>query len=125
MRAGLVAYEVGQQFDEFDCKVSNITSFPRGERGFPIVCPVESEVLHEFRAKLAEEFDKQRIAFDKKFPEYKPHVTLSYADTALQETRIKPLRWKVKELSIWGGDSGEDKIVVKIPLCEGMVDWLL
>jgi 2'-5' RNA ligase len=127
MKAGLVAYEIGQQFHEFDCIVQRVTKFPPGPDGVPIICPVESEVAHEFRAKLAEAFDANRIEYSKKFPEWKPHVTLSYASESdvFADVPLKAQRWSVEEINIWGGDEGEDKVVVKIPLTEGIVEWLL
>ncbi len=109
------AYEVLSKVRPFSVKVQSVRSFPKGSSGYPIICPVVSEPLKKLRENLCEEFDKRGVEYDKKFPVYRPHLTLAYSDEALEEKGISPVEWKVEEVVLWGGDSGADRLVVTFP----------
>lgn len=64
--------------------VEEISNFNKGEDGYPIVCHVESKALHQFQKDLLKVLDKAGIEYSKKWPEYRPHITLSYAQEPYQ-----------------------------------------
>lgn len=100
----------------FDCIIKQISSFPSGDDGIPIKADVTSKKLISLRAEIAKVFDQNKIAFSKKFPDFKPHITLSYHSDDFDKVKIDPITWSVTNLVIWGGSSEEKGIDVKIPL---------
>lgn len=115
-KAAMVAFYVCSKAQPFLATMKVATSFPKGDDGFPIIARVESPALHALHAALTSAFDGAGIEYSKKFPEFKPHVTLAYADTGMPDRPISPITWTVGEIIVWGGDKGENRIVVKIPL---------
>jgi len=100
----------------FDCTIKQISSFPGGDDGVPIKGDVTSKKLVSLRSEIAKILDKNKIAFSKKFPDFNPHVTLSYHSDNFDKIKIDPITWTVTNLVIWGGSSEEAGINVKIPL---------
>lgn len=115
-KATLVAYGVVRRAKPFVVSSRLVTSFPGGDDGVPIIARIGSPELITFQAALRKAFDSAGVEYSKRFPEFKPHVTLSYADAPMQDLTIPPVVWTVSELVLWGGDDGEKRIVVKLPL---------
>lgn len=112
-----VAHDVLAKAKPFSVKLDHVTNFPSGKDGFPIICPVESAGLMKLRQEMKEAFDAEGVEYANNFPQYSPHVTLSYSDSALEERlEFRPLKWKADRIVLWGGDSGEDRMVVEFPL---------
>lgn len=117
-KATTVAFEVTSQSRPFTLGTELVTSFPKNPDGIPIIARVRSEELHALRQALTVAFDKAGVSYDKKYPEYKPHVTLAYlhgAKEAPPDQKIPPLEWGAGELVLWGGDHGDDKLTVIFP----------
>ena len=114
-----VAHDVLATAKPFSLKLDHVTNFPAGEDGYPIICPVSSNGLKRLRQKLKEAFDEKGVEYANNFPNYTPHVTLSYADEGLEKKPFEPIKWKADEVVLWGGDSGEDRLVVKFPFSSG------
>ena len=125
-RALEVAYDVASKMDPFVVRTDKITCFPGGVDGVPIICPIESEALHTLWGDLGKAFDGAGISFSKKFPVYKPHVTLAYARDAIKDRSITPIEWTVYELVLWGGSHKDFGVRVHMPFhlraaCTGKV----
>lgn len=115
-KAAEAVYSVTSRTAAFEVRTSRIGSFPPSpERVYPVIAHVESEELLKLRADLATALDVQGVAYSKKFPEYRPHVTLSYSPTAQEEKKVRPLPWGVGELYFWGGERGDDRISTCFP----------
>lgn len=115
-RAVVAAAEVAEAVRPFRLQVSKSTCFPKNDDGVPIICPVESPDLHELNSQLKAAFDKHNVDYSKKFPDYKPHVTLSYASDLIQEESFaEPLEWSAYEMVLWAGDSGDDRVSATFP----------
>jgi 2'-5' RNA ligase len=110
----------------FTARTSQLTSFPAPEDApTPIICRVESDALHDLRDRVKEAYDAAGIEYSNKHPEYKPHVTLAYADGGgVEEKRIPTVEWGAHELVLWGGDSGDDTLIVTFPFALGDLDTL-
>lgn len=110
-----VTYAVTSETKPFTVQVNRVSSFPGGDDGVPIICPVNSDPLHDLRQKLADDYDSAGIEYSKRFPEYKPHVTLSYGEEAIEERRVTTVEWGAHELVLWGGDQGDGRLVITFP----------
>jgi len=117
-QAAIVAYVTARRTTPFQVTTKVISSFKKGDDGVPVIALLESPGLQELRRNLCAAFDAAGIDYSKKYPEYRPHVTLAYADTDQQpaDQPITPISWTVNEIVVWGGDKGANRIVVKLPL---------
>jgi len=116
-------YTVTSKTKPFTVRTSNVTSFPANpDDGIPIIARVESDALHELRSAVAAAFDKASVEFNKKFPTYRPHVTLSYSkEEPVQEITIPTVEWGAHELVLWGGDEADRRLIITFPFSlEGM-----
>jgi 2'-5' RNA ligase len=110
-------YEVVSKMKPFLVKVDSVGCFPKREDNpCPIIAKVKSEALHELNKKLKKEFDKSGVEYSKLFKDYKPHITLSYADKEIDEFKIDNMEFSISEIVLWGGDHGDDRIFITFPL---------
>jgi 2'-5' RNA ligase len=116
-----VTYGVTSETKPFTVRTSQVTSFPKGDDGVPIICRVESDALHDLRDKIKTAYEGGEVEFNNNYPEYKPHVTLAYdpEGNSFEEQRIPTVEWGAHELVLWGGDSGDDKLIVTFPFALG------
>ena len=113
-----VLYDVTSRTVPFSASTSRITTFPAGNDGVPVIAAVDSPELHAFRAELCAAMDSAGISYSKKFPIFKPHVTVTYAkdvDTEYELT-FPAISWPCHELLLWGSNRGTGRLVVKFPL---------
>lgn len=121
-----VIFDVTSKTKPFTVGTNRVTTFPGGPDGVPIICRVTSDALHDLRDALWAALDDAGIEYNKKFPEFKPHVTLAYApeeevsqllagDDDELESEFPLVEWGAHELVLWGGDSGDGRLVVNFP----------
>jgi 2'-5' RNA ligase len=115
-RAIVATYKVTSVTLPFIVSTSRVTSFPPGDDGTPIICSIQSQELHTLHDKLARSLEAHGVPFSKKFPIYAPHVTLAYADEAIEDRPLPTVEWGAHELVLWGGDSNDNRLVVSFPL---------
>jgi 2'-5' RNA ligase len=101
-----VAFQVISKTKPFTLKTDTVISFSKGDDGVPIVCKVESEELQAFHAQMAQALDDAGIEYNKKWPIYKPHVCLSYADETIPDMKIPTIEWGAHSLEMWLGHNG-------------------
>jgi len=114
-RAMETAFDVASTMKPFTVRTDTVTCFPAGDDGVPIICPVQSDAIQGLWKRLGEAFDAAEIPFSKKFPVYRPHVTLAYADSPIVDRKIPLIEWGAHELILWGGDGGDRGVVVHMP----------
>jgi 2'-5' RNA ligase len=114
-KAAAVAYYVVSATAPIICSTDIVSSFPAGGDGYPIICPIVSPMLHELKVKLDTVFDMYGIDYSKKFPEYRPHTTLSYSPEPVDDFGMAPIQWIAHEMTMWGGDNRDDRAVVTLP----------
>lgn len=115
-KALVVAYRVAEVTKPIPLMVDEVSSFPKGDDGFPIICPVRSPELHHLWGALCSAFDSAGVEYSKKFPVYQPHVTLAYHTKDLeQKIPVGPLDWVSYEMTLWSGNSGDDAVTITIP----------
>lgn len=115
-KALVVAYRVAEITKPIQLTVDEVSSFPKGDDGYPIICPVRSPELHQLWEALCSAFDHAKVEYSKKFPVYRPHVTLAYHTKALeQKIQVGPIDWVAYEMTLWSGNSGDDEVAITIP----------
>lgn len=97
---------------------TEVTTFPKGDDGFPIICPVRSLGLIELRARLAKLFDLNNVPYSKRFS-YKPHLTLGYNETDVPGRKLRsPIIWTVQNVTYYfssEADTNESDLKVTVP----------
>ena len=115
-KALVVAYRVAEVTKPISLMVDGVSSFPEGDDGFPIICPVSSPELHQLWENLCSAFDDAGVEYSKNFPIYHPHVTLAYDTKDLaQKLPVGPFDWVSYEMTLWGGNSGDKAVSIRIP----------
>lgn len=112
------AYDIAQSLSPFRLKIGCIKSFDPTLEGnpFPIIAPIQSERLQDINAKLKSNLDDMNVKYDKTFPDYHPHITLSMNENGIKKTKIQPIEWVVQEMMIWSGSNGDNKMSITFPL---------
>lgn len=120
LRATAVCCALAERHSPFMAGTATVTSFPAGDEGkVPVIARVVSPGLMELQAKMKIAFDELGIEYSKRHPEYKPHVTLTYAEgiKSFPDLKIQPVTWRVQQLAIWGGEDGpDDRIATRVTL---------
>lgn len=114
-KATKAVFEVASKQKPFQVSLGKVSAFPGNSKGFPIICLAESPELHELHAGITASLDAAGIEYSKKFPEYKPHVTLSYAQEEVEIPFESPIVWTAYEVVLWGGDKGDERLSVTFP----------
>lgn len=121
MKASEILHDLVKNEDHFTCSLDHIEHFEPSKHSdgkYPIICPVTSPALYKVRAKLAKSLDEAEIEYAKNF-DFKAHVTLAYADEIPKVQKFAPLKWEVYEIVLWGGDSGPNRISIRVPFRHG------
>lgn len=115
-KAMVVAAEVTRSTAPLSLVTDRVTCFPKNEDGVPIICPIESPELLAVRARLKDAFEASGVSFSNRYPDYKPHMTLAYADEEIEDLPINRFAWAAEELVMWAGDMNDSGVVVTLPL---------
>jgi 2'-5' RNA ligase len=112
-----VLYEITEDFKPFPVKVNRITTFPGGDDGVPVICPIISDELHKFHKAMKGALDDYGFEYSNTYPDYKPHVTLSYDPNtkAKYDIEIHEIQWSVSGVVLWGSDRGTGHLVIEFP----------
>lgn len=112
------SFEVLNKTEPFLISCNTIACFPKqNDNPCPLIAKVKSKELQTLNSELKKEFDKGEIFYDKTFKNFKPHITLSYADKEIDEIKLdSPIEFIVHEVVLWGGDHGDDRIFITFPL---------
>lgn len=110
-------YDVLDKFKPLHIKTSKLTCFPkRPDHPCPIITKVDCKELKTLNESLKKSFDKHDVEYMKTFNDFKPHITLAYADEEIKDEKFEPIEFFAHELILWGGDHGDDRIFVTFPL---------
>jgi 2'-5' RNA ligase len=126
LRAGQIAYDIAERFEPFKCTIRRVISFDKGAKGYPVVGEVDASQLHRLHTELKNGFDAAGVEYSKKWPTFRPHVTLSYSPVEVRPFDIDPVEWDANVLNVFGGDGPGDRVVVKLGLWDGSLrEWRL
>ena len=114
-KATIAVFEVSQETAPFLLRTSKVTSFDDHGDGFPVHCEIVSPGLQALHGRLKASFDRHGVEYSKKWPVYKPHMTLAYSPERVEDRAIPPVEWGASEVVFWGGDEGDQRISVNFP----------
>lgn len=111
-------YDVTKKFESLSIRGVTLSTFKKGDDGVPIIIPILSEDLLDLRKKLAKKLDNEEVNYSKKWPEFKPHLTLAYSPKEMEDKKLdKSISWKASEVVLWAGDWHSDPgILVSMPV---------
>lgn len=107
--------KITSETEAFAALIEKVSHFPSDEE-IPIIVPVQSNELHYFREGLAMAFDKANVPYSKKFKDYNPHITLSYAEKVIDDFGIEKEEFQIDKITLFGGDNYDDKISIDFAL---------
>jgi len=121
-QALVATFKVTSQTAPFTVSTSRVSCFPKKtspksakDGKVPVICRIESDSLHRLQQNLKVSLKAAGVGFSDKFPEFKPHVTLAWADANIEDKRIPTVEWGAHELVLWGGDQGDRKLIITFP----------
>ena len=111
--------DVCQTTSSFSIKLDEISTFPEGDDGIPVICHVkDKEKLIKFQKGLGEKFDEEGVEFSKKY-DYNPHCTLGYSKEKIEDSSLpSDIIFTVNEIILWVGWDGSE-MEIKFPLRGG------
>jgi len=109
-------FDITSKQDPFLASCKKITTFPKGDNGYPIISLVDAPQLHDIQKKLKRVLDRKGIKYSDKYPEYKPHVTLGYHKKKTKNIAFPKTQWQINEIAIYGGNNHDEKVYVSFPL---------
>jgi 2'-5' RNA ligase len=116
-----ILYEVSSGIRPFEAQCSKITSFPKGDDGYPIIAELKSDILLEIRENIKTLLDKNKIKYDNTFPEYKPHITVSRDKNKPPKIKLpEKAKLPITQLALYGGDNANGRIFVSFPFSLGV-----
>lgn len=112
------SFEVLENTEPFTISCNLVTCFPKREDNpCPLIAKVISKELKHLNTALKKKFDEEDVEYSKTFKDFKPHITLSYADKEIKDIKLdKEIEFTVNEVVLWAGDNGDDRIFITFPL---------
>lgn len=106
-------YQIFKDAKPFSVKIDEVGCFPKPKNDpCAIIAKIKSDELHELNDKIKEKLDKNDIEYSKEFKEFRPHITLAYADEEIKKFEIEPLHFDVTSLTLWAGDYGNNRLFI-------------
>jgi len=116
-RSMVCCYMAAKEFKPFDLTAAPVMSFsPDPEGRIPVIARLVTPALFALRERVVELLEKNGVEYSKRHPQYKPHVTLSYAQEPVKLQVIKPVRWGAEWMTVWGGEEADQGIFCEIEL---------
>lgn len=110
-------YGVASSVNPFSVSTQTVSTFPEGANGVPIIALVDAPALHQLKDQLCAALDSVGYEYETKFPEYKPHITLTYGPSHVAglSTQISPVSWRATDVWLWGANRGTGELMMKFP----------
>jgi 2'-5' RNA ligase len=109
VRTTQVLYDFLDEIKPFSITTNKVISFNKNDDDeVPVVCKIDSPELMRLQKKLCDLLDKEKINYSKKWPEYKPHICLSYAKETVKEFKIPKIEFECDSFELWYGHNGSE-----------------
>lgn len=109
--------DAAREYQGFELSMRKIRSFDfNPDDGFPIVLRTFSKELKTLEQFLSATLDERGVDYSRKYPEYKPHVTLSYSSQAVIEREIPTVMFPVKSFCLYVGETRDIQTITNFPL---------
>lgn len=115
-----VIFEITSKMKPFKVSTNVITTFDEGKHGYPVIAKLQSKELEKLRNDLKKAFDDNKIKYDIKFKEFKPHLTLSYSPEKIKDIKFPKIEFLISQISIFGGDEVDEKVFINFPFSLGI-----
>lgn len=115
-----IIHKVTSELRPFMVSCKRITTFPKGENGYPVIAQLQAPQLQEIREKIKRIFDRKGVSYDETHSEFNPHVTLSYSKKKPKNISFPKIQWQVNEIALFGGDSHDERVYVNFPFSLGI-----
>lgn len=97
---------VCEEFKSFKVKIKKPKTFENDKGQIIYHSPISSTKLHTLNATLQKAFQYKQLPYSKKWPEFKPHITICYAnnkDELAKYEHIQPEgEFEVEQVWLWG-----------------------
>lgn len=117
-----VVFNITSKEELFLVSAKKITTFPKGDDGYPVIAPVESPKLHEIRSKIIKGLDKAGVEYSKLYPDFNPHVTLAYSQKKPKNIKFNKIQWQINQIALYGGDNHDERLYVLFPLAVKIIE---
>jgi 2'-5' RNA ligase len=107
-------FELTEDLKPFTAYTQHYSSFDSDDL-FPIICPVISQKLIGLRNKIQTSFDNKKVKYNKKFKDFKPHITLGYSKEKLKNTKFPKVEFPISQIALYAGDTIDTKLFVNFP----------
>ncbi len=115
-----VIHQVTSELRPFLVSCKRITTFPKGDNGYPVIAQLQAPQLQEIREKVKRIFDRKGIKYDDTYADFSPHVTLSYSKKKPKNISFPKIQWQINELALYGGDDHDERVYVNFPFSLGI-----
>lgn len=110
-----IIFKLTEDLRPFTASTSEYSFFDSEEK-YPVICPVKSKELMSLRNKISKAFDDDKIKYDKKFPDYKPHITLGFSQEKFpKHTKFPKVDFAISQLALYCGDTTDTKLFINFP----------
>jgi 2'-5' RNA ligase len=110
-----IIFKITEDLRPFTVSTSEYSYF-ESDDVYPVICPVKSKELMSLRKKIQNAFDADKIKYDKKFPDYKPHITLGYSkDKPPKNNKFPKVDFAISQLSLYCGDTADTRLFINFP----------
>jgi 2'-5' RNA ligase len=116
-----IIYEAVKDVKPFEATCNRISTFPKGQKGYPVIAELKCDPLIELRNKLKKMLDKNKIDYDTTHEDYRPHTTLGYAKKKPKNIKL-PTKAKlpINQIALYGGDRADSRLFVNFPFSLGV-----
>lgn len=110
-------YQIFGEFGPIPISTGKIDSFPADpEYGYPIYLEVISSELTLLQKRLLHLLDQEDIYYDKSYPDFKPHITLSYSSVYQAASYTTPIESSLTSIICDTGAYERPGMQISIPL---------
>jgi 2'-5' RNA ligase len=100
-----IVSSVARETKKFIINVNYSSVFSKGEKGYPIICPIESVDICVLRDKIVNSLNKNKIQFANNYMVFRPHQTICFSKKIIPSVPLN-VSWEINKINIWPADKG-------------------
>jgi len=115
-----VVFDITSNMKPFEVTTTKITTFPKGDKGYPVIAEIKSPQLEDLRNNIKKAFESKNIKFDERFQDFKLHITLGYSKKKPKSIRFDKFKWIISQIGLYAGDNADSRLFVNFPFTLGV-----